>query len=598
MIPYSPWLTWLIPLVGSLAMPLLGKINGKLRDWSAFIIAAVSSVFALSMLPDIYNGYSADIQVGWIPYFNLSAGVLVDSLSVFMASLVLCIGTLILLYSIGYMAHEEGLTRYYFLMLLFIGSMTGLVMANNFLQLYVFWEMVGFCSYALIGFWYKRPEAVRAGMKAFLVTRVGDVCLLLGILILYFNTGQLGFSSLQNSAGFLTASSITTISLLMFGGAVGKSAQVPLFVWLPDAMEGPTTVSALIHAATMVKAGVYLVARMSMVFPLVSTYLYVVAGVGVLTAFMAATMALATFDIKRVLAYSTISQLGYMMFALGLGTSGGWFASQFHLMSHALFKALLFLCAGAVIHVTGTRDMRLMGGLKRHMPITYVSFVIGALSLSAVPPFNGFWSKDLILEECYNLGGEFGYLLFFLGTVTAIITVAYTIRMLSLAFLGEESSFLKEKKLNEAPKVMTFPLVLLASTCVVSGFLQPFFAHLMTQATSIGELSFPNISLVPLSCSLLALVTGGIPAYVVYVKRSFSPERLTQGSVTRGVYKILANGYYFDVFYNRVFVKGACRVSNSFRKLQTGILNVNMLAAFIGFLLLVGLLLTFGGIPI
>lgn len=598
MIPYSPWLVWLIPLVGSLVMPLLGKINGKLRDWSAFLLVALSSTFALSMLPDVYNGYSADIQVEWIPYFNLSAGVLVDSLSVFIASLISCIGALILLYSIGYMAYEEGLTRYYFLMLLFIGSMIGLVMANNFLQLYVFWEMVGFCSYALIGFWYKRPEAVRAGMKAFLVTRVGDVCLLIGILTLYFNTGQLGFTSLQNSTGFLTASSITTISLLMFGGAVGKSAQVPLFVWLPDAMEGPTTVSALIHAATMVKAGVYLVARMSTLFSSFSTYLYVVAGVGALTAFMAATMALATFDIKRVLAYSTISQLGYMMFALSLGTSGGWFASQFHLMSHALFKALLFLCAGAVIHVAGTRDMHLMGGLKRYMPVTYVSFVIGALSLSAVPPFNGFWSKDLILEECYNLGGQFGYLLLFLGTVTAIITVAYTLRMLSLVFLGEESSFIKEKKLSEAPKVMTLPLVVLASACVASGFLQPSLANLMSQVAPVGEPSFPSISVIPLSCSLLALVAGGIPAYMVYVKRSLSPERFTRNIVTRGIYKILANGYYFDVFYNRIFVEGACHVSDSFRKLQTGMLNVNMLTAFAGFLFIVGLLLTVGGFPV
>ena len=592
MLPYSPWLAWFVPIIGCLLVPILAKINGKLRDWFSFLFVAISSVFTFSMLPDVFNGYLADVQVQWIPYFNLSVGVLVDPLSVFMASLVSFIGALILLYSIGYMAHEEGLTRYYFFMLLFIGGMIGLIMADNFVQLYIFWEIVGLCSYALIGFWYKKPEAVRAGMKAFIVTRVGDVCLLLGILILYFNTGQFAFSSIQNSAGFLSMSLLTTVMLLLFGGAIGKSAQVPLFVWLPDAMEGPTTVSALIHAATMVKAGVYLVARTATIFPsLSSDYLLVVAGVGAVTAFMAATMALATFDIKRVLAYSTISQIGYMMFALGLGTSGGWFASQFHLMSHALFKALLFLCAGAVIHITGTRDMRQMGGLRRYMPITYATFIIGALSLSAVPPFNGFWSKDLILEECFRLGGYTGYLLLLAGTLTAIITIAYAVRAVALTFLGHESTVLKDKKLREAPSVMTIPLIILASACVISGFLQPSFANLMSQMfPKIADLSIMNIEVLPLSISLLALVIGGLPAYMVYVKRSVSPEALTRGSLSRGVYKLLVNGYYFDSFYNYVFVKGTAYISNKLRKLQTGILNVNMLAFLIGFLFLLGLL--------
>jgi len=590
MLPYSPWLAWLIPVISSFSMPILAKINNKLRDWTAFIMVVISSVFTLSMLPDVYNGQSVDIQVQWIPYFNLTAGILVDSLSVFMASLVSCIGALILLYSIGYMSHEEGLTRYFFFMLLFIGGMIGLVMADNFVQLYIFWEIVGLCSYALIGFWYKRPEAVRAGMKAFLVTRVGDVCLLLGILILYFNTGEFGFSSVQSSMGILSASLLTTIALLMFGGAIGKSAQVPLFVWLPDAMEGPTTVSALIHAATMVKAGVYLVARTATLFSSASEYLLVVAGIGALTAFMAATMSLATFDIKRILAYSTISQVGYMMFALGLGTPGGWFASQFHLMSHALFKALLFLCAGAVIHVTGTRDIRQIGGLRRYMPVTFASFIIGALSLSAVPPFNGFWSKELILKECYVMGGQVGYLLFFVGNVTAIITFAYTIRMVSFVFLGEESDFLKGKRSHEAPSVMTVPLLILSLTCMVSGFLQIPFVHMMSQIIPITESSFMDIEIVPVSLSLLALVIGGLPAYMVYVKKSIPPQRFTQGTLFRFLYKMLANGYYFDSLYNYVFVKGTSHLSNRMRKLQTGILNVNMLSVLAGLLFLLGLL--------
>ncbi|RLG97858.1 NADH-quinone oxidoreductase subunit L, partial [Candidatus Bathyarchaeota archaeon] len=234
MIPYSPWLSWIIPLVGSFLMPILAKLNQKIRDWTPFLLVTVSSIFTFSMLPDVYNGYSSDITVQWIPSFNLTAGVLVDSLSVFMTSLVSFIGALILLYSIGYMAEEEGLTRYYFFMLLFIGAMIGLVMADNFFQLYIFWEIVGLCSYALIGFWYKRPEAVKAGMKAFIVTRVGDLCFLIGILILYFNSGSLNFLVLKDQLtfGLLGTSLITTVALLMFGGAIGKSAQVPLFVWL------------------------------------------------------------------------------------------------------------------------------------------------------------------------------------------------------------------------------------------------------------------------------------------------------------------------------------------------------------------------------
>jgi len=592
MIPYSPWLSWIIPLVGSFLMPILAKLNQKIRDWTPFLLVAVSSIFTFSMLPDVYNGYSSDITVQWIPSFNLTAGVLVDSLSVFMASLVSFIGALILLYSIGYMAEEEGLTRYYFFMLLFIGAMIGLVMADNFFQLYIFWEMVGLCSYALIGFWYKKPEAVKAGMKAFIVTRVGDLCFLIGILVLYFNSGSLNFLVLKDQLtfGLLGTSLITTVALLMFGGAIGKSAQVPLFVWLPDAMEGPTTVSALIHAATMVKAGVYLMARITTIFSFSTTYLLVVALVGAVTAFMAATMALATFDLKRVLAYSTISQLGYMFIALGLGSSEGWLASQFHLMSHAFFKALLFLCAGVVIHTLGTRDMRKMGGLRKHMPITFAAFIIGALSLSAIPPFNGFWSKDMILESAYVHGGYFGYLMFFIGAATAAITFAYTIRMVALVFLGEESEFIKNmsRKLHEAPKVMTIPLVILAFACLFSGFLQSPFASAFSQIVTIREsATFMKIEVEPLTYSLLSLLVGGLPAYLIYVKRTVLPQKITEKKVMGFIYKILANGYYFDNFYNFVFVRGTALISSKVRKLQTGILNINMLAFLAGILCLI-----------
>ena len=589
MLPYSPLLSWIIPLAGSFLMPILAKLNRRIRDWTPFLLVAVSSIFTFSMFPDVYNGYSSDTTVWWIPYFNLTAGVLVDSLSVFMASLVSFIGALILLYSIGYMAEEEGLTRYYFFMLLFIGAMIGLVMADNFFQLYIFWEIVGLCSYALIGFWYKKPEAVKAGMKAFIVTRVGDLCLLIGILILYFNSGSFNFLALKNqlTTGLLDVSLVTNVALLLFGGAIGKSAQVPLFVWLPDAMEGPTTVSALIHAATMVKAGVYLMARTTTIFSFSTSYMPSMALVGAVTAFMAATMALATFDIKRVLAYSTISQLGYMFIALGVGSSKGWLASQFHLMSHAFFKALLFLCAGAVIHTLGTRDMRKMGGLRKHMPITFATFIIGALSLSAIPPFNGFWSKDMVLESAYMQGGYFGYLIFFIGVVTAALTFAYTIRMIAFVFLGEESEFIKnmDAKPREAPKIMITPLLILAFACLTSGFLQSPFALTFSQIITVGNVAaFTKIEVEPLIYSLLSLLIGGLPAYLVYMKRIVPPQKITEKRFMSLVYKVLANGYYFDSFYNLVFVKGTALVSSKVRKLQTGILNFNMLALLMSIL--------------
>lgn len=584
MLSYAPWLSWLIPLLGSLLTPLFAKIGRKTLHWTSFLLVLTASLFTFSMLPDVYSGYSIDVSVKWIPYLNLSAGVLIDSLSVFMACIVSAIGTLILLYSIGYMAEEEDLTRYYFFMLLFIGAMIGLVMSDNLIQLYIFWELVGLCSYALIGFWYKRPEAVKAGMKAFIVTRFGDLCLLAGILLLYLNTGEFNFLALkdQTVAGLITTSLATNAALLLFGGAVGKSAQVPLFVWLPDAMEGPTTVSALIHAATMVKAGVYLTARTITILPVTSTYLFTVAAIGAVTAFMAATMALATFDIKRVLAYSTMSQLGYMFMALGTGTREGWFASQFHLLSHAIFKALLFLAAGVVIHMLGTRDMRLMGGLAKRIPAAFAAFLIGAFSLSAIPPFNGFWSKEIILEEFISLGGMAGRLLFFAGVVTAAITFAYAIRMLGLVFLGEETDYVKQKIIHKPLSVMTIPLLLLAAACIASGFLQPFLIKLFNlEVSGTFEINYASLGF-----SLLALLVGGIPAYTIYIKHAISPEKITKTPILGGIYKIIANGYYFDSFYNFLFVKGAAKVSVAVRKLQTGILNVNMLAFIVGIILL------------
>jgi NADH-quinone oxidoreductase subunit L len=381
MLPYSPIIVWLMPLVAAFLMPL-AALNRRVRDVFPIVVGFASAVFAVSMIPDVLRGapYSHP-EISWIKIpgvLEANVGSLADPLSVFMVTVVSCIGALILLYSIGYMENEKSKTRYWFFMLLFVGSMSGLVMTDNFLTLYIFWEMVGLCSYALIGFWYDRPEARRAGMKAFIVTRVGDLFLLAGIMFIYLNVGSFSYSAVESSLSILKPlpTILAVVPLLMLIGAIGKSAQLPLQVWLPDAMEGPTPVSALIHAATMVNAGVYLMARTHLIYSALSPEVWLTAliWVGAITALLTATMALASVDIKRVLAYSTISQIGLMMLALGLGTGSGFvFVSQFHLMSHAIFKALLFLCVGVLVHSLGTRDMRQMGGLRKVAPITFLA---------------------------------------------------------------------------------------------------------------------------------------------------------------------------------------------------------------------------------
>jgi len=618
MLPYAPWVVWVLPIVGSLGVPVVAALSDKVRNVFAVLIGFITAAFALSMIPDVYQGYVGNLQVIWIPVLNLRAGVLVDSLSVLMVNIAAGIGALILLYSLGYMAHEEGLTRYYFFMLFFIGGMIGLVVADNFLQLYVFWEIVGLCSYALIGFWYKRDKAAKAGMKAFVVTRAGDAALLIGILILFLQTGTFNFLEINQmvEAGKIGFSFLTMILLLIFGGAVGKSAQVPLHVWLPDAMEGPTTVSALIHAATMVKAGIYLVARTGFTLVpfehipavYVQNWYVTVAYVGAVTAFLAATMALVSVDIKRVLAYSTISQLGYIMTALGLGTATGWFAGQFHVLSHALFKALLFLCAGAVMHAVDTTDMRLMGGLRRDMPVTFTTAIIGALALSGIPPLSGFWSKDLIFAAAYAINA---YPLLAILVVTAALTFAYSLRWIFLVFLGEKSDHAKTIHVHEAPAVMTIPLVILALLTCVSGFFESSFGHFM------GVHGEAGIEAIPLVLSFTALIVGGVPAYVVYYRRAISPEVLRTGSFGKAIFTFISEGYYFDRAYYAVFVNGFYRVcmalldyvelkiidglnyyiagaakfvSQGFRPSHTGILSYNMSAILIGLVALVVLL--------
>jgi NADH-quinone oxidoreductase subunit L len=477
---------------------------------------------------------------------NIKVSVLVDPLSVLMANVAACVGTLIMIYSVNYMAKEDGLPRYYFFMLLFVGGMIGLVIANNLLQMYMFWETVGLCSYALIGFWYRRSNAVKAGTKAFIVTRIGDIFLLIGILLIYVNTGTFDFLEVKTliATGRATLPMLA-ISTLMFIGAIGKSAQVPLHVWLPNAMEGPTPVSALIHAATMVKAGIYLVARIYILFSLFQPWLMSISYIGGITALIAATMALVSSDMKRVLAFSTISQLGMIMAVLGIGTEFSWFASQFHVVSHALFKSLLFLSAGAIMHAIHTLDLEHMGGLRKSMPVTFIVSIIGVFSLAGLPPFNGFWSKDTLFESILMANN---YPVFVLVAATSVLTVVYSLRWICLIFLGEKSEFIKRNRVRDPHPIILIPLIVLSFFSCISGFFRESFQHYM----AISHTTASHISLLAQTSSAVILGVGVTTAYLIYYKKRVASEVFRRNFLSSSLHRLVANGFYFDAVYYKL----------------------------------------------
>jgi NADH-quinone oxidoreductase subunit L len=576
---YAEWLVWALPFIAIPFVLLLSRWH-KVRDWFAAIIVGISSLLAVSLLLDVQGGRTIDSSISWLAAYGFTVTAHVDGLAAFLAVVVNSLGFLIVMYSQGYMGHETGLPRYYSLVLLFIGAMTGLVLAGNFLQLYIFWEIVGICSAFLIAFWYDRPEAVRAGLKAFLVTRVGDAALLIGFVWLYVTTGSIDFQELSSMAsqGIIPVSLLTTIGILILVGAMGKSAQVPLHVWLPDAMEGPSTVSALIHAATMVNAGVYLVARTYPIFSTSSTWITAVGWVGIISALLAASIATVTMDIKRVLAYSTISQLGLMFAALGTGTSGGWFASQFHLMSQGFFKALGFLAAGSIIHMLGTRDMAEMGGLWKRMPLTFIAFLFSTLALAGVPPFVGFWSKDLIITELSLANMNIQVLLVF---VVSMLTSFYMFRALFKVFFGSESKMAQEKDLREAPKIMTVPLVILSACVLVLGFTEESAAGLLRfTGTIIFELPI-------IGASIVAILVGFAPSYLVFCLGKPNTETLLRNHPgLRSLRKGILAGYGFDALYLAAFVRPFSRISNTVRNIQTGILAKNLWPMLVVLLLL------------
>lgn len=528
------------------------------------------------------------IAFDWIP--GIEIGLLIDNLSALLLLLVSFLCLLIAIYSAGYMHDEEGKPRYYAEIALFTAGMLGTVSANNFFQLLIFWEVMGVCSYLLIGFWYKKPEAASAAKKAFLVTRIGDVLFLIGIIVLFVTFNTFNILEIQESADQIPVHLVAIVPLLLFGGAVGKSAQFPLHVWLPDAMEGPTTVSALIHAATMVKAGVYLTARS---FPLIANSpdaTLVVAIIGGFTAFFAATMALVAMDIKRVLAYSTISQIGYMMLGLGAGAylyhhgheALGYTFAIFHLVNHAFFKALLFLGSGSVIHSVGTNDMRQMGGLHKHMKITSFTMLIGALSIAGIPPLSGFWSKDGILEVAFEAGmNDPSFLIIWiLGIITVFMTAFYMFRMWFFTFTGEKRS---PGEPHKSPKSMTIPLVILAAFALVSGILMFFmdgFGQLVffEQAHGHAVEEIIHVFTNPLTYLSVGLAGLGIGlAYLIYNKRTISSNIFVSSKGTKAIHTMLVKRYGMDWAYSMFGLKiayGFAKVADFFdRKVIDGVVN-------------------------
>jgi len=523
------------------------------------------------MIPDIYFNTvsSPESSVSWIPWLGINLGVRVDPLSIFFASLIAFFSFVVIVYSLGYMAGEEGLTRYYFFMLLFMGSMIGLVMADNFLQMFIFWEIIGLCSYSLVSFWYKRPEAVRAGIKVFLTTRVGDVCFLAAIVLLYINLGSFSFSYIIDHIGSLQTSTLTAVAYLILVGAIAKSAQLPLHTWLYTAMEAPTSVSALLHGATMVKAGVYLIARFfTLVGPLITLipfWLPTLAWIGAITALIGAALALHTPDIKGVPAYSTISQIGFMVAALGAATSAssqGWFASLFHLISHAFFQGLGFLAIGGIIHALGTRDMRLMGGLRKLMPITFALSLVVLFARTGVPPFSSFFSKGLIINSLWSTGDV---LLVFTIYAALAVTFAYTLRFTILVFLRKPSEFIKQSHVHEPPKTMLYSAGILAVLCFVWGFLANSIAAFLHANVEIGISEvFSPLTLV----FLLFLLIGGVPIYLLY----YRPERMK--TVTRKLAPlntIFEHGFFFDDFYEKVVAGGIIKVTRGLAYVESAL---------------------------
>jgi NADH-quinone oxidoreductase subunit L len=545
-----PWLILFLPLLAAVLITFFFQRDP--RRSAAFSVGAVLISFLLSvfLLTQFLSGSTPEISLRWLQVgsLNIDFGMHFDALSVLMLLVVTGVGSLIHIYSIAYMRGDPCCARFFACMSLFTFSMLGIVVSNNFFQMFVFWELVGLSSYLLIGFWYQRPSAADAAKKAFLVNRLGDFGFLTGIVLVWAMAGTLRFAGLRGhllSHPQLFGTTATTVGLLIFCGAVGKSAQFPLHVWLPDAMEGPTPVSALIHAATMVAAGVYMLCRVIFIFNLPA--LHVISWIGGITALLAALIAVQQDDIKRILAYSTLSQLGYMVMAVGFGQPP---AAMFHLTMHAFFKALLFLGAGSVIHsLSNEQNIWKMGRLRHKMPLTYWTFLAGTLALCGLWPLSGFFSKDAILAAAW----EHSKSLFALGVLVAFLTTFYMFRLFFVVFCGKPKSDLVEHA-HESPRIMTYPLVFLAAASVVGGFfgishfINPQFFPEAVAVPIFAPLEPFAMSSSAVMLGLSAFFIGLGAAYVCYAGASSDPLPGKMSAVSR----LLRNKFYFDEFYAEV----------------------------------------------
>jgi len=654
LLPYAPWLCWLIPIVGAALTPLFALAHRNLRDYAPVAFVGTSVIFSFSMIPDVHAGNFVNWEISWIRSLGINLGVLMDPLSVLMVSLVSGIGLLVLIFSLEYMRGDADLTRYWFFTQLFIGGLIMVVMAGNLLQLYIGWEVVGVCCYALVTYWHRNPENARYGLKTFLVLRVGDLSLLMSILIIYYNCETFNFLGIDIAK--LSGSGLLLITaFLYFGGAVAKSAQFPLHVWLPDAM---VATPASFNAITEVLAGVYLMAR---IFPILhaaegygelTIFFLAVAWVGAFTALFGASMAMVQKNLVRLLAYSIIGQYAYMMVAFGVSglatdPAAGYLAGIFHKMTDAIISGLLFLSAAAILHRIRSQDMFDMGGLKVRMPITFVCMLIGALATVGIPPLSGFWSEEAIYSATWELAQEAGrlgqsalmlsaYGLFFFLMVTAAVTTFYIVRMMGMVFDRENKHVKKledqRELINEVSPMMWVPMVILASATIVIGVFAPFIITSfheffspppLYQSMAYNEVMdiLRRVFLSPSSgITYTALAIGGYPAYQLYITRQADPVKLiNEHCFLRRVHGFLWKRCYIDALYHKV-AYGTIAFSNivhkrlelsidalnyfianqyvsfcqRFRKIQTGVLSYNMLMVSIGAALLIVLLFLFG----
>ena len=565
---------YIIPLLPALAFLLI-----------VFFLRWHERVAALTSIAMICIGWVLSIVIlaetlarGGTPYevftyltsfagVNLEVGFLIDPLTAVMLVVVTTVGACVEIYSVGYMKDDPRFSRFFAYLSLFLFSMLSLVLANNFFMIFIFWELVGLTSYLLIGFWFEKKTAADAGKKAFITTRIGDLGFIVGLLIMAAYAGTFNFQEVfgRVGAGMIPAGIVTAGAIFLFCGAVGKSAQFPLHVWLPDAMEGPTPVSALIHAATMVAAGVYLVARIMSVYVASPEASMVVAIIGVVTSFMAASIGLVQNDIKRILAYSTVSQLGYMIMALGLygydtaqgHHSPGFYAGTFHLMTHAFFKGLLFLGAGSVIHAVHTNDIQEMGGLYRKAKVTAITFMLASLSIAGIPPLSGFWSKDEIVAATS------GHPVFQVLTLAiAFMTAFYMWRLCFLTFFGKPRDQHRYDHAHESPLVMTGPLVFLSVLAVGAGWVgMPWLSHGFASFVYHGESYHPHANYLLMGISTLVGLSGIALAWLMYYRRAIDPDRLA--ARFRPIYTLLYNKYYFDELYDRVIIRPVLRLCDA-----------------------------------